>query len=495
MSIMNVQPTKLFITETGTSDDMIGVNFNSHITEQNRMQFIEQTAGGAMLDAANLAGLAGDIIRPDFNQYRNLQMANGWGNKRLRFVLHMTPMNVLGGSTVRYIYSGYTDIADFNTHVGDFNPNTRLYFNNAISVSQSFVEDVGGMIPRTFINDISHVLTPQALGGGLDAIVNPNTMQWERLPSTIRPTDLFTHLGARVDSERFGHQVHHFGTVVDTKKSSRSNALASNYLSKTTKALTQAHEMTDYSESQTDLYSKAAAYTGDSFVSSDPLIARLMEYNYSQRGYVTWGEICSIFPAIKNPGVINYIRRMEGAELVAFNNNDVFGTQDKYMIRRGENEQMVTASGVNTSPHALIAYSLMQSIPGLLLTNFINRCVITATNMTLDGGLHIEIRTPQAMTDLPSQFIIERIPALETLLYRTVFMDLPVNRQVDFMIDMVADVFGESFIRVRYNGSHPVPFAFPSYCDAMMSPLVATTQQPLEQISQDIRYLAGVICE
>lgn len=492
MSIMNVQPVKLFITETGTADDMVGVNFNTHVTQQNFMQFNEQTHGGMMLDPTNLAGLAGEIIRPDFNQARTLQIPNGWGMKRLRFVLHMSPASMLGDSTVKYIYTGYTDTADFNYQVGDFSPMMKMYFNNAISISQSYVQTPSGLVPQTYINDISHVLTPNALGGGLSPVLNPNTLDFQVLPSTLRPTDLFTHLGAKADSERFGHQVHHFGTVVDTKKSARSNAIASNYLSKATKSLSEAIETTDVHESATDLYSKAAGFSADTYVSGDPLIAKLMELNYGRLGYVTWQDFTTLFPAAKTPGVISYIRRPDNGDIITMTNPDNPNNVDKYAIRRGENEQMITASGVNTSAHALIAYSLMQSIPGLLLTHFINRCVIVATNMTVNGGLHLEIRTPQGMTDLPSQFIMERIPALESVLFRTVFMDLPVNKEVDFFIEIFADVFGESFICVRYNGSYPVPFSFPSYCDAMMSPILAATQQPLEQMSNDIRYLTGV---
>lgn len=478
-----LQVTQFTITDTGTSDDMIQQSFTSHLDQRAMLQFNEQTQGGSMISAETLSGLAGNIIRPDINSARGLEIFGGWGVKRHRFIMQLQYNNGMGANT-RYIYTGYTDNASFDPMIGDFDRNMRIMFNNAISVTQTMIPTPSGLVPNVTVNDISHILNPRALGGGLQPILNPD-LSFAVAPSTLRPSDVFVNLSTEARAREMGAPIQSLSTMADMKKASRSSVIASQYLDRSLNALKTAHETASPTTTEQQLYTTAMGYASDQYIHSDVFIGELVNLGFAMNGFVTWEALASIHPEIKTPEVIRYIRRQQAQEQISAVDGD------KYVNRRGENEVFISSSGVNASYEAIIASSVMQSVPALFLTNFIGQAVLTATNMTMHGGVHVELRTPIAITELPSAFIMGRIPQLQQQLSRVIFQDLPVNKEVPFYIEMHVDVFGESFVRVSYNGGIMTPFSVPSYCDAMMSPLIAATQQPLIDISHDIRYLVG----
>lgn len=478
---------EFILVQTGTADDMVGRNYTTHVTPQMMNQFQEQTSGGIAYTPEALSGFAGQMIVPDTqNGNRPLAMVNGWGTKRYRFVLKLGHREgSMADSTVRYIYTGYTDYSGYNPATKNFDPNMQLYFNNAIAIAATNINTPNGLQPFVQVNEISHLLNPHTLGGGLTSTFDPNTFQPIQQPSTLRPRDLFDHMATDAEARQRGVGIIDMGTSVEMKKASRDNNIPSRYLSRAVSSVAQAVSMATPQMNEQQLYATAGGYTSESAVHGDLFISSLMDFGYALKGFVTYNELTRLHPYLQ------HVTRFYGANTTerVVNATD---SNDKYMIRRGENEQWITEHGVNLSQEALIANAVMQSVPAALLRNLVVRCVLVATNMRVGGGIHVEIRTPFAITDVPQGYLMSRIPLIERELASIIFNDLPINRHAPFFIEIHMDIFGESFVRVGFNGNRPVPFTSTSYCDAMTSPMVSATNHPLEQMSHDIRFLSGL---
>lgn len=481
---MNILVKKLMITETGTSNDMASRNFTTQVTTNSLNQLIEKTAHGINLTAENLAGISGKIIQPD-QVARRIDIPNGWGTKRYRFILTACYPNDHMSRNVVYYYTGYTDIVGHSAQLQDFDPNMKIYINNVISVSRYNQQTPNGVIPAVMVNECSHLLHPRSMGGNLQTQFDTRGTPLST-PSTIRPVDIFHHLSAKERSQSTGEQVLNLLTHMDVKKASRVNNLPSNFLSNSLTSYQQSINTTNIHEPNENQYSRAASNLNETAAHGDPLISTLSGYGFELNGYITWDALCRAHPEIRQHGVVNYIRQR----------NDVRqdSPKDIYVARRGEYKPWVTQNGADMSVEATVSRLLLQSVPSLLMQKLISRCVVRATNMVAGmnpGQVHVEITSPVPYADIPQGYIIDQIPTLERLLGQVIFKDMPVNEYAPFNVIMSIDTFGDSFIQMSYNGSPLQPYHSTTWCDAMDSPIVTLNSQPLDQIANDIKYIGG----
>lgn len=477
----------LILTEAGTFDDMIGRNYTSTINA-NTMGLLERTQGGRYLGPEALAGYSGQVIQQDITAAgtRALSIPNGWGTQRYRFTMIVGYDGTGLTTDVTYIYTGYTDGPGYSQMTNSFDPNMRFYFNNVIQVTKFMVSGFNGQLEqRVSVNEISHVLHQRTLGGGLNLDIAgqmQNLGQVNDHGVMIRPMDLFEYMHGRELQDTLGYEVLNMSTTpIVTNKSDRRNNVPSHYLSKALKSMNAGFRSPDYNVQSTEAIESARGHAAEQPFSSDHFLGMFSYEGLAAEGAITWGTLMNKYPYIDN---ITQLIKMGEAVYQGLDG-------DKYMSRRGENELLFNPVTMhyNGSPQALIATTIMQSIPAILLSNYIVRCVIVATNMTIGGGIHVEVRTPMSFIDLPQGYLIHHIPTVEENLRLNVFSDLPVNKEAPFTIELHVDIFGASFVNVQYNTPERVPFSIPSFCDGMFTPIVAPTRSPLEKISNDVKYL------
>ena len=107
----------------------------------------------------------------------------------------------------------------------------------------------------------------------------------------------------------------------------------------------------------------------------------------------------------------------------------------------------------------------------------------------------VTITDPMSYVNLGSQYLISKIPYLEQRLQSIVFSDIGFNQYIPFDAWFTIDVFGESYVRIAFNGDpNYTPYSFASYCDAMSSMIVSTNGQALGKISNDLDFLIKQTC-
>lgn len=453
------------------------MNVTSHV-DMNTVEGLRmQTTQGNNLEAPNLSGLAGNMLRTDMNSARILNIPNGFDQERLRIFVHVTSASQMG-SNFNYYYSGFTDHVGIDDQ-GNFNPNMQIFLNGCIMVSSTYRNTPNGLQPIHVVNDVSHLLNPNTMGANYQTQFDAN-LQPSNSPSTLRPYDVFSNNACQESQTQSGIPVLNFATTVSPKSMNRLNYIPQNYLSTSLKAMRFASDQTQF-DTTVDKYNSMQSMVTERQITSDQFINDLNQAQFLTNGWVTFGQLANIHPEIKDGTRVAYAA--QGAVIKD-------QSQNMYVPRVGQYENFANSNGINKSTEAMIAQTLLSTLPGILLTNLLRKCRIIVTNMSPNQpGLIVRCDSPEPIAEMPTEVVASRIGVLESIMTKAVFNYLPINVHAPILMTIMSDLFGTTFMSISYNGQPEVKFAVPSFADSMASPLVAQSKQPLDQMTNDFSFL------
>lgn len=88
-----------------------------------------------------------------------------------------------------------------------------------------------------------------------------------------------------------------------------------------------------------------------------------------------------------------------------------------------------------------------------------------------------------------------RCNAFVTRFEQEVLRDVTVNNNIAYYLEVRADVFGETWVKLSFNGSALIEYVVPSFCDNLLAPIVTSNNQNALQISSDFGVLLNDIGE
>jgi hypothetical protein len=488
----NLRITSIFFIETGTTNDMVARSLNSHVDERMMNVLADQTRQGDMIHADNLTGIAGKIITPGAQVDRFVNIANGWQNKRYRFVLHAVPDTGNLQSSMQYIYTGYsnsTGVVQVQNGGYDFDPNMQLFVNNRVTISS--------IMPNEFntngffnVQNASHVIHPKMIGNQARPTFNPTNMAPIQVPSTIRPMDLMYALSSQETSQLNAQFVGDMRSAISTSLSRRTNQLPATYLQTSLDSLYRAVQLEDPNGGNHGVYSAAAAGAGASELSfyEDPLIGKISmgRTGYVENGYVTWYELKDVFPEITQQGIVKVINTGETKKLDIYQSN-AGDFQPWYQLDPMGSGQ----ARVDESMEAIVSTYLLQTLPAIMLQSLMSRITIRATNMTPTGQISVQVDPPVPLFgELPQGYIQQTLATFVRNAELSIFRDMPLQEGIPFSISAHIDAFGDSHIQISINGQPPVPYCSPTYADASFTPMVTSSQNVLNNIASDVKFMA-----
>lgn len=449
--------TKLLMVATGTYNDQYLRPFASQMDGHIVQQFQELTQGGADVSAMALSGVAGNLIKPAAVPIGQVQIANGWDTRRFRFLMEVETQAGYGGAVCREVLTGYTDHTGA-TLSGHIDPMMRIYVNNVISLRTTIVMGPNGREAVTSVSDSSHVLFS---GYGNAPYGIPGNSMY-----TMRPEDVMNAMSAETVT----------GDVTDTRtvflrgprRSRRTNGLAPDYVSRMIQGLHYAFSDPDaFSATAGDIYMNARDKVRDEIASRDPFLGKLMrETSYTENGFITYGELCRMQPETDHvchavlPGKTQQVGQAQTFE-------------------RGQGEFWHVST-----PEAVIATALSHSVPALMMDLMITQVEFAATNQTMEPGFTVMMHHIAGFTDG-----IDMTPYLQRFIEHLkvkILQDLTNNNMLDFNLHMRVDVLGETFISVQVGSNPAVPFVTPSFCDALITPMMTNNQSHLQMVAHDI---------
>lgn len=452
---MNI--TRLNFVETGTYGDMVIRPYTTSVTPREISILQEATDNGANLNPANLAGVAGSIIRPCTEGVGVASIENGWDTKRLRFFMEVQIPSIAGAVVVQYL-TGYTDHVGVSYN-GTIDPNMRMYFNNSIFARKMLVQTPFGQQGQTTVSDASQILH----GNYTPSFRNLNSNAF-----TMRPEDVFTTISA----SQMGNV-----DIVDTrpsfatsslKKSRRSNSSPTTYLSRVMTAHRDTFNDGEVDDEYQTAMSRAVGRVRESLVSQDNTLSIFQrETSLSEGSSITYGELCHLCP------------QLDSLTRVALATGVIADT----MHTRGQSEYWTS-----TTNEAIFCTILTHSVPAVMMDLMINKVAFVATNQTLDGSFQIQFG--EVLSFAENQDMTPYIQQFQRRLISEIFQDLTRNNLIDIQLTAHFDVLGETVMDISLGGGPTVRFVSPSFCDGLTSPVLTNDAQFLKAMSSDIDSLA-----
>lgn len=461
-SVNNVRITKLVFVQTGTYNDLLARPYQTDITDQNTiLRLQEATEGGTNVTSAALATVAGSVIRPAAHAEGVIPILNGWSTPRLRFFMEIEYDAPMGGVKLTQILCGYTDYVGV-TPSGNVDPNMRLFFNSSIKLRHVMEMSPVGRVVRPNVVEATHLLH--------DPVADPETGFSQHTTYTMRPEDLFN---------RMEHSLLPAGEVRDLrselipsqriKKSRLSNNYSPTYLSQVLQAYQSVTAEDDYTASEKNIFRQARGQVREGLLSDDMALRLLSNYSQlNECGSLTYGELLAIDPTLEGRAIFN----LPGP------------IQQQTMHRTGQTEYW---DGPNAETVA--ATILANALPALMMDHMLAKLAISATNEVIGGGYDIRVLGAVGFSDK-----IDLSPYVENLLRRfeiEILRDLTRNNEFSINLLVHADIIGETRIRIELNGQGEVEYVMPSFCNALVAPVLTRNQQTVAELTSDVEGIMG----
>lgn len=450
---------RMLLVETGTYNDMARRPYHTALDQHLLAQVQDATMHGARINAESLAGVAGQVLRPTTNATGIVQITNGWEQPRYRFLMEVTSEGYQGGELVQYV-AGYTDHIGIS-HGGHLDPRMRFYINSVVSTRRMRMMTPGGAVSKQVANRADHILSNQAHQ-------DVRITNYNLTPHLMRPEDVFNTMGTQIMGDGLS-------TVYDTRsgfmdepirKSNRSNASSSQYLSK---IMTTHQKVMRSADGAGDdlgvIMERASGLVREQTVSEDLFLAPLQRMTgFSEGQSVMYQELLQMAPHLDQVTTV-----------VVPNQQQMFNRPT-----RGSAEHWT-----GTTHETVVATILSHSVPAILMDLMITKIAFTATNRTLDGSVQVLLADVKSFmggeVDLsPYAMIFQQRFATE------IFTDLSRNGQLDLEIQVSFDVLGDTIIDVSMQGQPAIRYTTPSFADALFTPIWGENADTLRKLTFDI---------
>jgi hypothetical protein len=462
---------QLMFIETGEYHQQAARPYNSYVDDTRNIENLrEATQDGRNISANSVAGIASTLIRPSSEAGRDINITQGWGERRYRFFMEVEMM--VNNTPTRKIVIGYTDHVGV-TMAGTLDPNMKMFINNVIVLRM-----IG---PNNWqIFESNHIVVN-------DLIVHGNGYTSDNV--VMRPEDVFNSLQATNMYTEKSMEIYDFRANVATgaRKSSRDNTNHNQYLAKSMKALHTAQNNADHQMGNVaDIYQEATTKVRESSIVDDGLLREWDdETGYFDEGYITYGKLCEMSPS-------------------------TFHTTQHFELKGAIKQATIHTAGTQhfkgSDITSIMATILSNTVPPMAMECLLTRVCFSATNATLNGAVDARITTGRFMDSqrgIPQGFIQE-IPLdayLELFLDRLINIVMPdVTNNWNYIvtIDMEIDILGETYISISTNGEPAVPYVIPSFADGLTAPIIGNNNSDLSSLASDINLMTqnvGMVTE
>ena len=451
-----IRITKLLIHETGTYNQQYRRPYNTELTGPVLHAIEEKIRDSAVLVPSSLSGIANQFIAPTATPEKQIDMVNGWGERRLRFVMEVVCNHYTGGKVILMVL-GYSSHMGVSIH-GHIDPRMEFYVNSVMKMSECIMQTPMGNTPFTKVEDNSHV------------IVNNNwtSVYGSDIEQRLRPQDIYaamtrTHLPDQ-GSGVFDARQTNSGIAV---KSRRTNGIASNYVSKILDDYKSAATTIGFGQNEMQILESARGYSGESLASNDQFLMAISAIRGTPVGNVfTFQDLQMLDPNVDNVTVVQLMMPTQKVSVHQTGQTADWGASDR-----------------NTK----VATIMSQSVPALLMDLGLTRIVFMATNRTMGSVITVTVLDVNGFTSGDQTMAVQ---AFEKRLEFEILRDISFENQTDFAVEMRVDLLGETWIRLALDGDpHGVDYVTPSFCDALTVPVLTTDNQLVTSIASDFETL------
>lgn len=487
---------QFLLVQTGTYQDPAIRPMSVNLSAAHENALAESTQGGKLINIDTVGQVAAQILKPTAQHEGLARIQNGWQCRRFRFIMVVHEPDPFNPATfTRRIFYGYTDNDDASQNY--LAPDMRIYFNSETVIAYTERPTPHGTVQEGNVQATCQILTPS------DMERNQNASPFQRQSMMLlRPQDIFTYGASKgqgyilaehpdlnfnandvytfdgesmvggCGSHKYNHRRYNSpARYLNAVLGSYSHALKESELESFTGSAGQSGDAALYGE-RSNFFSHASSNLNRQDIHSNTFFSLIRDAaGYMERGYVTFRDLCGVFPEVSRPDVTDY----------SLDN----GRSVSYVSAHGD------AQHWNGSNNLTVAAQMVGQIaPSILMDNFVRRLVFTATNGHGPGNYNITYDLSQ------SRMMIENInpePYLEEI-RRRLAIDLlnPITNfnQISFTITGAVDLIRDADITIRLENNEHYRFISPVYTDSLFNPVMTQSHEHYRNYHNDMIHLA-----
>lgn len=462
----SIRIMKFIIMETGTYNPQWRRSYQTNLDAGNLSAIRQRVAGSPTFSPSLLGGLADNFIIPSGTPEKQILIPNDWGQKRLRFMMQVQTNFTTGGCVIEVI-QGYTDYPNISMS-GHIDPNMEFYINSIIKLRE-ITENTGiGIRKFTNVAESSHILVNNNFTGIYD----------NRLDDRMRPEDVFATMSRNILTG--------LGTIIDTTTtqsnvpvfSNRKNCIPTNFVSDIMSGYQGAamNNAGSLERSNSEFFGEARGNVSASSIMHDAFIRAISAIQgVPTTSHFKFGDLVRLDPDTqRNTKVIVQanITRMHSV----VDNMHVAGMTSDW--GKADNE-------------TLCANILANAVPALMMELGITGIYFKSSNRDFGCNVSTFILNSEAFVNMD---ITQNLIAFKMRLEREVLLGISHNNQMDFAIEMKADLLGETWIKISMNGQPSIDYVQPSFADALTVPILSNNRDATQQLAADMElFLSNII--
>lgn len=455
-----IKINKLLIQDTGTYNPQYRRPYDTHLVGNDLQVFQERVGSADAIAPAQMAGFANTFIGPTAEPEKIIDIPQGWGERRCRFMMEVEYNYTAGGAIIEVIL-GFTDYVGI-AHSGAIDPNMQFYVNSVTHLRTTNYNSPAGMQAITNVIDTSQILVNPVWRD----IYTPTTEQ------SMRPTDVYTVISRT--------HLPDTGTILDLRnsltnipiKSRRSNNDPAAYTAKILQNYKVASATHDTGEGEQEILAQARGLVSEDAVNRDPFLKAVGEISHHGIGnYFTYQDLLNLDPTV--------IQRTKPVLLGV--------TQATQVHQAGQ-----TQHWGGTDRDTLIATSLSNSVPAIMAEVGLMKVEFFSSNRQIGGTMLTTLADANSFANMD---LSAQCQTFINILERQVLWNLSFENHVDFAVRMSVDLVGETHLTLSFDGGPPIDYVTPSFCDALLSPVVTSNKERTMQLARDFESLTSTVMD
>ena len=460
---VNMSVGKLILQETGTYNPIQNRPYVTNLDAYGMNELIESVrahGNNGHITGSILAGSASGIVSPSATTFGDIAIANGWSEKRIRFMLEVV-VEYNFGSPVAYFMQGYTDYSGVTMN-GNIDPHMAFYINSMVGVSRTIVPTPYGNVVQEHIKETFQVLN--------DNQFNKNYMPG--MGQIMRPQDVFNGMQS-IHIREHANVAH--GDMYDTRlmlgndtyASSRNNTLPTNYMAKIIDGYTSASVAADFGQNQKSIFAMASNEVYETPIGNNAFIRAISDDNGTGglTNRFTMDQLSRIDPGVKQKTTFMALGP------VAQRNLHQTGSTEYW-------------NGANRETQ--VATILCNAVPALMMGLVLSQLEFRSTNDAIGGIMTTAIINAQSLTtaDISNHFNIF-INRLE----KEIIYDFTFRNQEIYKLHMRVDLLGETYVSISLGNQPAVDFVMPSFSDSLFSPVITNDVHARDVLISDFEHI------
>lgn len=462
---------RLLIFETGTYNQQWRRPFVTNCEGPVLNTLQDQVNNTGAITPSMFGGVASMFLQPVSQVEKHIDIACGWNERRNRFMLEVEHTTAIG-SKVRELIMGYTSHVGIGNMGQSIDHSMIFYINSIMMLRDQNVMTESGLIVRPTVINNSHLLANNHFGG--ISMDNSYRDQW------MRPEDVYVLI-----DRQYMEPINPGDMVFDTRnassasavKSKRNNGVASQYIADVLSGWMSARKDVSVSSEYNDMHAtlqkarEHAALNSETLTSRDFFLTAISGVRGEPIGNnFKFTDLSKLDPNAWNNTVITIPGQMERSQM------HVAGT---------------TADWNGADRNSVVASILSSSVPGLMMDLGLTVVGLQSTNRSI-GGL------PFTMFTAAKSFVdnIDLTPFMDTFKNRfesEIVRNISSDNQTDYQIHLLVDLLGESHISVAVDGGPMYDYVVPSFCDALMSPVITSSTEVTRRVAGDFDLLLSTL--